>query len=389
MRNIIRILLSGLLFVPFASTFATINAGTVTAPGGITNVAYNKPSSVAIRWRLTRVGGGTPAAQAGTVVSSSEATFTNIGGGTLLGTATKSISKTDTPDASGGTDFVTINETIIVPRSVVFKAYQAGLKQISYNRAFTDCPGTTCGNVAGTIRMTLNLSGSGGTATGISSYKLRFEDDSIHKTIEHDGVLHAVATMYSTRTDLIRGVWEVATSSTSVGEPVYKTFQLVSKQVTGGVPTQIRSKQLPTNEYGLHLIRFRLLKPELADEDPVLQYMVTQGSERTPLVMDIFRPSSGRKVGSDTIFQWQPLAHATAYKIEFVDSEPLDSMVKQGTTPKPVVGMIMQTINNAVVLPDNSWSRLQSGKHYWWQITAIDKKGRTIGQSRWQEVVIQ
>ena len=384
MKKLSGLFLLASLLLPFEATYATITSGTVTAPNGITNVAYSKTSSVSIRWSVVRNNsGGTP----GTTITSTSATFTDIGGGTLLGTSSKALSKTKA--YTGSTETITINETVVVPMSVVYKAYQDGLTQISYNRSFTDCPGTSCGNTAGMMRMTFNLSGSGSAAFGISSFSIRFEDDSVSKTVENKGVLHAVATIQPTRTGLIRGVWEVASSSTSAGEPVYRTLQLVSRQVSGNIPVQIRSKQLPTDEFGFHLVRFRMTEPELADQVPVLQYMVVQSSRETPADMEIIKPADGRMIRQDTLFQWQPMIKAHAYKLEFIDVRPLDDAVRHNESYKPVVGILMQTINNSTVLPENSWSRLQSGKPYWWHVTAIDKQGRIIGQSQWQEISVQ
>ncbi len=377
-KKTIQLLTLLFLFSPAVSN-ASLNNGNVINLSRTSNIPYSQPVSINLQWSMVRIttSGGEP----GLTVSSAAGRLTDASG-RVLGTVPRVLSKSkaitiaDTP--------FTFRETLIVPREVLYRAYQQNLQEIHYQRDFTDCPGVECSTLVPAPSVIFRLSGSMDGAFSINRLQLRFEDGSSGAIIRQGQALRAEARLEATATGVLKGIWELATAATSGGVPVFTPLQMVNRQVSSALTVRIASPELPATQPGNYLIRFRLIEPATSQAIPTLQYAVTAVRLDELPGFGLSEPPSGTTVGNNTRFRWQPVSGANSYKLEVVAERPED-------TGQPVVvvsGILVKGADTRISLTPSLLRKLQPGKTYWWHVLALAQDGQAIAASEWRVIQV-
>jgi hypothetical protein len=355
-------------------THANVTGGTVSNLSATRNIAYTEPSTVTLRWSMIRT---SSVADPGITVSSTSGRFTDTGGTITLGTVARTLSKSRPVSSTNNT--FSFNESVRIPRDVLYRAYKQNIRQIVYERDFTDCPGADCSTLS--LTSTYTLAGSSASTFGISDFRLRMDDGSLAAVVQQSQKLHAVASINVTGTGTIKGVWEVASSATTAGTPFYRSLQLVTRQVSSGQTVRLYSPILPTGQAGNHLVRFRLLEPELDQQPPALQYVVTQPLLEPPTSFDMMSPATDSLIDANTVFQWKPVDKASSYRLEIAVRPPANA----SHDVTAVTGVMVKNKTRAS-LNTSLMKHLDSGSTYWWHVMAIDESGRIVGETGWRKM---
>ena len=361
-----------------ASVNATLISGSVSNLSGTQNIPYSQPSSATLRWSMLRTAAAT---QPGVTVSSLSGTFTDASGSLVLGTVSRTLSKSI--PLSAGSSF-TFTETVRIPRDILFKAYKQNIRTIFYRRDFTDCPATRCNVLAPTLAAAFNVTGSTAAAFGISDYRLRFSDGGLAAILPQHQMLTAEAQINVTGAGVLRGVWEVATPGSTAGKPFYQSLQIVTRQVSSGQTLRLHSPALPSRQTGNYLVRFRFLEPALSEEPPMLQYVVRQEQVEEVPSFGIIDPANNAVIDQHTLFEWQPVNAAASYKLEVVSSRPNEVA---GAT-KVVTGILIKSEDSKTRLTLSLLQKLKPGKTYWWHVEALDDAGSVIAATDWRKAII-
>lgn len=361
-----------------ATALAFLGSGSVTNQSGSSNISYTDTSTVSLRWSMLSFGFAP-----GPRISSQNGRFLD-GAGSVIGINNKVLAKTITP-LPNVTATVSINETLRIPKSVLYTANKRGLTQITYARTFTDCPGTDCNVLVPDPTITFNLTSSSGATFGVTNYRLRFDNGQVNNIIKQGDSVKAVAHINVNRTGTIRGVWEVATPSSTAGIPVYRIIRTVQRQLTGFATNPVESPPLPHMATGIHLVRFRFLDPVLPGDIPTLQYAVNVRT--TPVKsISLLQPQNGAVVSEQTRFSWQPVKGVSAYKLEFIEP-PVSTDLQTGVDEYvPVTGMMVKPDDPQAEINKVVGKKLVPGRVYWWHIIGLDENGHAVSQSAWRSI---
>ena len=197
--------------------YSSADVASVTVSPNSKNVQVGRSVSIPLVWTVVNDTGPV------TVASISGEFRPAVGDPLLLGTVPKTLSK-QVLSASGAA--LNFNESVLVPKSVLYRAHRLGLSSIVYMRTFDD-------GVSGDFgAITLHITGSGGAGFGISRISLRFDDDSIVRIISHGEKMHALADITFSGTGLVKALWEIADPSSTAGVPVYRPLRMVRQQLT-------------------------------------------------------------------------------------------------------------------------------------------------------------
>lgn len=320
----------------------------------------------------------------GATINSSTGVFTDVPG-TVIDNNNKLLSKMIVSTIAPST--VNITETLRIPRSVLYKASKLGLTQLLYRRTFSDCPApspSTACNTLAPISITFNLTGTTAGSFGISSYKLRFENDKTNQTIMPLDKLKAVAHIEATRTGTIKAVWEVATPSSTSGKPGYRVLRTEQRTLTSFAVNKIVSPVLPTDSTGIYLLRFRFLDPALEGDIPTIRYYVNSVAGKVLKPIRSLNPENNAKLSLQTRFEWESIPGANTYKLEFIEppaGKDLDSKIEKYT---PVTGFLLKAKRTEVKINKVILTYLKPGKTYWWHIIGLDIDGNATGTSPWR-----
>lgn len=373
-KQLSRALLGLMVLVSAAlPAYALLNAGGVSSLSGSNNISRTNPGSVTLRWTMGSFGFAP-----GNRISSPNGRFIDSVG-TVLGINNTVLSKSIIPGRG-----LFVNETLRIPRKVLHTAYKMGLTQITYVRAFTDCPAADCNNLIPEPSITFNLTGSAGATFGITDYKLRFDTDSVSSVFGQGESHKARAYINVTSTGTIRGAWELATPSSTAGTPVYRTLKIIQRQLTGSAVNVIDSPALPTRAPGIYLLRFRFVDPLLPGAIPTIQYAVNRvGLATEKLVLQ--QPQNATELTEQTRFSWQALSDAAAYRLEFI-APPQSPQESDREVYTPVAGIMLKPSVTQLRLNRNVYKKLQPGRVYWWRVLGLDDRGTIISQSVWRSV---
>ena len=373
-----------LLCVSANVALADLSTGSVANLSGSNNISSTNPGTVTLRWTMTSASATPTAPPPGPVISSSSGIFLDSVG-SPIGTNSKILSRTISPTATP--TVVNITETLRIPRSVLFTAAKMGLQQINYQRAFTDCPtssGGTCTSVLN-ISTVFNLAGGAASAFNVSNYKLRFTNGRVAAIVQQDDQLKAIVSINVTRTGTIRGVWEVATPATTAGQPSFKIVKTIQRQLNSVTTNQINSPLLPTDATGIYLVRFRFIDPVLEGDIPTLRYNVTALGAENVKQVKVISPSDGATFTPDTVYKWEPIPGANAYKLEIIELAP-EKIPEEGGNYKPVTGLLLKANDAETVINKAVAQHLSKGKTYWWHVIGLNSSGVPVGQSNWASI---
>ncbi|GAB4371299.1 MAG: hypothetical protein Kow00114_32110 [Kiloniellaceae bacterium] len=362
------------------------------------------PSSVTVTWRVVRLG-GSAATNPGTISSPS---------GTLLinGVPVQTVSQTLSRFAPGvppsTNELLTYTETFTIPQAIAFRAVKAGVP-IVYQRTFTDTAGTFGGNpasLAGTTQIT--PTGPGSQPLNVTRLELRFDDGSRVKVLPKGSRLRAVAEVNASGVGLLEGEWQVATSPTTAGTPVFRTLALVRQPVGGSGRTVLTSPPLPTRFEGNAFVRLVITDPDTFFEEPELQFYVTPESplpeKQEPRLLLVNTPEPGTPLTLTTRFAWQAVPGARLYKLELFGAPPPPGDVVAGnaaTAPVPLdplpdgaqieerralTGMVVPAAVTELRLQGHTLAHLPGDRHYQWTVTALGDNGALLAVSPPREI---
>jgi len=239
------------------------------------------------------------------------------------------------------------------------------------------------------------LAGSGLTLLPGSS--LESSEGALFKIFNKGASPRVKANLSYTGSGVLRGVWEIAEPSSTVGTAVFHPLTYVRKFLSQVGQITIYSPHLPGNMTGLYLVRFRITEPQPAFDAPVIRYFINAAKHAVkPVRMDIISPKNQARISEDTRFSWQQLNGARAYLLElFVPAaanpdqpatNTTEESIKSLLIPKggldgglPVSGMLIPA--NQTILSKLAQTNLEAGHRYLWRVRAIDASGHVIGES--------
>ena len=376
--TIYKVILLFLLSLFCTTSFATITSITVSASKQ--NLVISSPNIVTVTWRVS-TGDNTASAQ------STASSYT------VAGTTLSSPSTPLTNGVSNGAaePTFTFTETISVPQSVVFQAQQLGFSSIQYRRNFTD---SDQGSATGVLTFALvgasssvggsSSVGASGGSLSINRNSMQFGDQSLIKIAQTGESVAARAELNYTGSGLLSAAWEIARPESTRGKPVFSTLKRVSKFLSSGNVETFTIKNLPTDALGFYIVRFRVISPDVAITQPVLQYIVQKSklSNKTikPGSLTPLAPAKFSLLDDSTVFSWDPVPGAKAYQLEFyADKVPGVSslQLKQGlnSNSSPVTGLLVPAIKTKTKISIATRNHLRKGKTYNWQILAIGDHG--------------
>lgn len=376
--------LLSLLLLAAAPTHAAVSRVTVTPADG--QVALGQATSITLRWTMSST--------TQSFVRSSSGTF-RIPGGPALGTVNTTLYRT-LPRLPIDTNLVPLaisfTETVLVPASVVVKAFKAGVTRIEYVRTFEDADGPP---LASTGVFFADISSSSAAGFGITRLALSFEDNSLEKVVDQDQTLRPKAQIAYTGSGVLQAVWEVADSASTAGVPVYRPLLSVRQFVGAGNETTLIGPALPTRLTGLHLVRLRLISPELPFETPVARYFVNRSAGPVPRPIALKAPPHLALLAANTQFAWQPIPDVRAYQLEFylqprpaVPPDDLSKLERPTALPPeadlsgaPATGLLVPGTTSTVAISPLARSHLASGRTYMWRVLAIGPDGQVNGES--------
>lgn len=379
MNYILGRLVSLIVMVFFPSVvMAFISSVSVTNVSGSNNIPRTESSIVKLRWSMQSFG-----SSPGNRITSQNGKFIDDAGN-ILGVNDILLAKSFTPVARVT---VTLNETVRIPLGVLYAANRKGLTRITYVRSFTDCPANSCTTQL-VLSISFYLTSSSSAAFSVTSYKIRFGNDRVSGVIKQGEELKATAFINVTRTGTIRGVWEVATPTSTAGIPVFRSLRIAQRQLTNFAINPIESPLLPSNATGIYLVRFRFLDPELSGDIPTIQYQVTARTKVLETI-SLLQPQNGATISGTPIFTWNPVKGVSAYKLEFINAPVTNELSKYINEYVPVAGMMILPENFEAKPNASIVNKLQPGRVYWWHIIGVDDKGQYLAISAWRSVRIK
>lgn len=209
-------------------------------------------------------------------------------------------------------------EQIQLPVAQLEAFAQAGVLRFQVVREFFAGSDEFAGVVA--IELTSPLGGT----FAINRVQLRFDEGSPLRLIPQDSEPHAFADVAYNGSGEIVAVWEVAEPASTSGAPVFRPLRRVRRHLGSGQRTSLPAPPLPTDQIGLYLVRLRVLEPALSFEEPLLRYYVASPEiPAEPALVRLVGPPHRSDLTSETVFRWQAVPGARAYRLELHPSEVL------------------------------------------------------------------
>ena len=372
-------LLLGLLSL--TTTQAAVNA-TTSGSASLTG-----SGTVSIRWQIT-----IPIPQPGITVNGINGVIA-IPNGPVLGNLPNIGPVTATP--TGNLSVAIMQERVRIPQSMVVRALDLGASILEIRRDFVD----SYLQQQQTGIVTVPIASNTISALTINRLELRFADDSRSTVVPEGSRLTARADIHYSGKGVLQGVWEVASPPSTLGDPVFQQVKLVRLPLLGGQKTTLTMPDLPTRISGLHLVRFRITRPEGLVETPVIRYFVTRGDARLRPPIRILSPAPLSQLGPDTHFGWQPVQGARGYQLEFFEArntpwggnlrlEDINArrLLEGGAPLRRTAGVMLPGNLTAVTLSALTRNHLQPGRRYLWRVIAFDEQGRRMAESTLQPI---
>ncbi len=351
---------------------AQITAVQVTPAQG--NIALNRNASFRLVWSVTTDAGPVVSSQQGVLADASGNVYLSVPQA-LLVNASVSLDVTGNPIPLS----VQLPETLSIPAAVVARAAQAGVSRLYYRRSFAD--GSIASGAPPTAAIALDITGAGGAPFAVNYIGLRFDDGSLRRVLAVGEELRARATIRFTGTGRLRGVWEIADPASSAGAPVYRPLRVVQQPLFGGRAASLDSPPLPSQQPGLYRLRLRVIEPADSGDTVSLQYFVAAASSPPLAPVEVIAPQANAVLRDDTVFRWQPVSGAVAYRLEF---HQRNSDGKAGDAP--LAGMEVDASRRSLVASQLMRRHLQPGGSYRWRLIALDASGQRIARSEWRPI---
>lgn len=288
--------------------------------------------------------------------------------GETVATLAGAISKTAPAIAPGQTQLVSLPETITLSAAQIDLIAAAPPGRAYLVRQFTD-----------TQRVLLHRAPVTATALGVRRLDLSFSTDSRAEVVKEGDILRAVAEISFTNSGLLRGEWRLVEPAGSLGGGAGRVLRVVREQLisTGQGTRRLTSPPLPTDQNGLYLLSFVVTDTDATYEVPVIRYFVLdKPRDEPPAPLRIFSPQDKAALATDTVFAWQAIQGAEAYKLEILETD----------SDMPVAGKLVPGQATSLTLTDMSFDHLTAGHIYDWRIRAF-ADGAVIGQSERRRLV--
>ncbi|VAW00078.1 hypothetical protein MNBD_ALPHA07-1929 [hydrothermal vent metagenome] len=316
-------------------------------------------SVITIRWQVTvSLTGGIPT----TILVSSPSGALGIGG--MSGGM---ISKSFRHSGLGSVT-VTLSERLRVDRTTARRLSQVGTT--TYTRTFSDNT-TPTPPPAGLGTVTLQITSGG--ALSFRNFALRFDDDTLFKTVGQNQALTARAILTTNGRGIFRGSWEISGPSATQGAG-FRPIRRVRQVLAGSRKTIFESPQLPTGRIGIYRVRFipdGNVPRGQTEAFPVLTYSVLRGGDVAQL--DLLAPKAGGRLNAASRFKWRSVEGAISYRVEFL------SAGAGGVAGDRLAAMDVKS--NSARLRGITLARLQGDTLVYWRVTAYDGSGQKIAIS--------
>lgn len=320
----------------------------------------------------------------------------------------------------------TFTERITLPQQVIEQAQRAGARRILVVRTFQQTAivqRTLTGGVLNNpvieqqqsvsqrqeaIAFFLSPSGVGGPFSVFRTL-LRFRDGAPFLILQPNEPARPYADIYYRGTGRLEGVWEIAEPASTSGALVWRPLERVVRLLGAGQRLTVRGPKLPNLVHGLYLVRFKILGPGGAPEDPIIRYQVLAGASRY-VQLALSSPPPESRIDRATSFAWGGAKDAVAYRMEFYEkrrgsdryfdggSETYGDLAGPGSRPLPfessaldqvdadevrngrrVTGLLLPAEERETELSEMVWEALVPGREYWVQIFAVNDQGAEIG----------
>ncbi|VAW79805.1 hypothetical protein MNBD_GAMMA12-62 [hydrothermal vent metagenome] len=379
----IRILLVGCLIAVSGTVHAVVTV--VTGNTSNRNIAVGQTSSKTITWTVT-MGTATPGPF---ITSAGVAFYANTPSGALLGTSLKILTRT----VPGPGTYVLI-DNITIPSSIVYSASKQGVSRIAVVRNFTDNVGSANGFA------NLDITGSGASGFTINAVSVRFDNNQPQRVIKRLQQHKAYIKLTYSGSGLLRGLWEIATPSSTIGQAVYRPLRVVRKHLPGTGIYKLYSPRLPTQTQGVYLVRFRITAPAVSFSDPLIRYFVYSGKKPrlSPVSVFLHQPGPSTALNNKTVFRWNKISQASALRLEFYAVKKnsslnlglpslgqSDDQTSQIKGPL-VAGKLLKGSTQKTNISTLTLARLKPGHWYLWRLVVFNKEGNIIGVSKPRKV---
>ncbi len=322
----------------------------------------------------------------------------------IIGTVPKGLTRTVRSSDLGTRigSVITITEAVQVPAAIVYRAQKMGLNSFIYQRDFYDTENTS-DIESGSVQ--LHITGSGSAGLGINRQETRFDDGSSIRRLLSSEPLTALTQLSYSGSGMLKGVWELATPSTTYGEPVYRRLENVRRFLGAGGQVMLKSPELETRQPGRYLVRFRIEQPGTEFNDLSIEYFVAQEAAAVtppaPIDLILNTPLHDTYLHPETRFSWQQVPGAEAYQLEFYRQPaaraiPPEGLAETGRfasgkhpgtlTGTPVAGALLPASQTRLSLSEITRGHLQAGQLYWWRVLAIGRNGQVVSQSPVREI---
>lgn len=376
-------ILSGLLLtISFIfSSIALASISKVTSKVNKQDIPADQTTNRTITWSITATPKKKPV---GTITSPSITFRATSATGAILGTSAKSISRTA---SKAGT--YTLLEHLKIPGAVVYRASKLGASRIIVLRTFND---SDTGSATG--QSYFDITTSSAASFNINSISIRFDNNQPQRSIKRFARDKAYIKLAYSGSGLLKGTWEIATPSTTIGDPVYKRLQTVRRRLPGTGIIKIYSPRLPTRVQGVYQLRFKIDEPALSFKEPLARYFVYTGSKPllSPLHISLQRPGPSTALDDKTIFSWHRVKNASALRLELYVSKTKNTAANDKTSPAAassdntindtlIAGKLLRGTQHQTTLSKSTIAKLKPGRWYLWRLVAFNKKGHIIGVS--------
>ena len=298
---------------------------------------------------------------------------------------------------------VQIAETALVPLGALQAALNRGARVITYERTFR-----LAGGQSRTASIRILPQGDFSSAFAISRLELSFDDNSLIRIIDRNETLAARLKVNYSGAGLLQGAWQIADGVSTSGQPFFRTLRTVRRSLIPGQQVVLVSPDLPSETSGTVLVRFLVTDPAFNADFPTLRYAVRNSSlsqaGQAPRQIAARSPSPGGILNANTLFAWENVENAFAYKIELyeltlqknnpilnnipVDGAPtLDPFGEGGATL--VGGKYVQSGNDKANLGQVTLQLLSPGRVYAWRVVALNGVGMMMAASHYGYLVVQ
>ncbi len=311
---------------------------------------------------------------------------------------------------------VTVPETLTINATQLQFWQRLGIRQLQYIRTFED----TIGNRAtGNVDIIIADGENGGTPTlptagpapqlqGLDQHRhqqpgfqihrieLRFTDLKNINFVDSGDKLQAQMEVTYSGNGMLRGQWQIADPSSTVGEPRFYTLTLVNQQLSSVQRSEIVSPRLPTTVEGRYYLRFcvtgignLVLPTEGSVECPteilssIVGYQVFPQKQSIALIKNL--SPAGEKVNANTLFRWPEVLNVAVNQLQILQA-PHSPALSSGALnaldePNFITGMLLPGNISEVVLSPYVIEKLDPDQGYYWRISSYDTNGRLLARS--------